>query len=288
MNALITAQAPLDLIAVASRFPLDEMVHVELCARLAGELGGPVKIMHDADTLIRRPNPGLSPRLRAAEMVVRNFCVGEAVSIPILRASWKAAEEPLVAAVLACIVKDEAAHGRFGWLYLDWLVDSLTTDERQHLTAAALDEIGLVERNWAANVVTDPARALPGTLGWMEPQTYLAILQISRSKKQCANYATHPRVLPSVDLHRPIEQGAAHRREARSNHRASVGRRLKLWPLDKAAQLCACACGRRDRGSDVLLWPSRASPAPAARFSCALGADTITLGMSLAPARSHA
>src|SRR6188474_154791 len=33
LKALIAARAPLDLIALARRFPLDEMVHVELCAR---------------------------------------------------------------------------------------------------------------------------------------------------------------------------------------------------------------------------------------------------------------
>ena len=97
------------------------------------------------------------------------------MSIPILRASWKAAHEPLIRAVLGRIVKDESAHGRFGWFYLDWLLDSLTTDERRHLAAAAAHEIELVERNWQANVLTDPARTLPGTLGWMEPKTYLAV-----------------------------------------------------------------------------------------------------------------
>src|SRR5262245_38467559 len=34
LRALIEARAPIDLIALAARFPLDEMVHVELCARL--------------------------------------------------------------------------------------------------------------------------------------------------------------------------------------------------------------------------------------------------------------
>jgi hypothetical protein len=175
LNALITARAPLDLVAQATRYPLDEMVHVELCARLANELGGAVQIVHDPDVLIRRPERDLSPRLRAAELVVRNFCVGEAVSIPILRASCKAASDPLVRAVLGRIVKDEAAHGRFGWLYLDWLAGSLSADERRHLAAAASHEITLLERNWAKQVTTDPARTLPGTLGWMEPATYLAI-----------------------------------------------------------------------------------------------------------------
>jgi hypothetical protein len=47
LRALIAARAPVDLIAVATRFPLDEMAHVELCARLAGELGGGTPVIHD-------------------------------------------------------------------------------------------------------------------------------------------------------------------------------------------------------------------------------------------------
>src|SRR6185503_2644372 len=31
LRALVEVRAPLDLIAMASRFPLDELVHVELC-----------------------------------------------------------------------------------------------------------------------------------------------------------------------------------------------------------------------------------------------------------------
>src|SRR5260370_770278 len=40
LRALVEAGAPLDLIAVFARFPLDEIVHVELCARMAMALGG--------------------------------------------------------------------------------------------------------------------------------------------------------------------------------------------------------------------------------------------------------
>ena len=34
LRALVEARAPLDLIGVATRFPLDEVTHVELCARM--------------------------------------------------------------------------------------------------------------------------------------------------------------------------------------------------------------------------------------------------------------
>src|SRR4051812_4624203 len=40
VRTLVEAGAPLDLVCVATRFPLDEMVHSELCARIANELGG--------------------------------------------------------------------------------------------------------------------------------------------------------------------------------------------------------------------------------------------------------
>ena len=54
LKALIAARAPLDLIALASRFPLDEMVHVELCARLVSELGGAVTVRYDPRTMTHR------------------------------------------------------------------------------------------------------------------------------------------------------------------------------------------------------------------------------------------
>ena len=106
LRALIEARAPLDLIALASRFPLDEMVHVELCARMAMELGGGTEILHDPiddDRSTRRPT--LSPLMRAASCVVRFFCVGEALSIPLLRGTWHAARHPLPRAVLGRIVQ---------------------------------------------------------------------------------------------------------------------------------------------------------------------------------------
>ena len=37
---------------LACRFPLDEMVHVELCSRLASEFGGGVEVHHDPEELV--------------------------------------------------------------------------------------------------------------------------------------------------------------------------------------------------------------------------------------------
>ena len=85
LRALFEARAPVDLIALATRFPLDEIVHVELCARLAMELGGGTEVRYEPDDVISDPPEDLSPLMRASTLVVQNFCVGEALSIPMLR-----------------------------------------------------------------------------------------------------------------------------------------------------------------------------------------------------------
>ena len=135
LRALIEARAPLDLIALASRFPLDEMVHVELCARMAMELGGGTEILHDPLDVIADATPDRSPLMRAAELVVRFFCVGEALSIPLLRGTWHAARHPLPRAVLGRIVRDEAAHGTFGFTFLDWALPLLDAGRARRWSA---------------------------------------------------------------------------------------------------------------------------------------------------------
>ncbi len=173
LRALIAARAPLDLVAMATRFPLDEMVHVELCARLVGELGGAIRLLHDPLHIIVEPDADAAPLRQAAELVVRNFCVGEAVSIPLLRGSWRAARHPLIRQVLGLIVKDEAAHGQFGWMFLDWASDRLDGPALQHLAAVARETILAVLDRWKILADRPSAVVDADALGWMESSSYL-------------------------------------------------------------------------------------------------------------------
>ena len=187
LKALIEARAPLDLIAIACRFPLDEMVHVELCSRLAMELGGGTEIRHDPRELVYEPSRAVSPLRIASELVVHNFCVGEALSIPMLRGAAKAANQPLTRAVLSRIVRDEAMHGTFGWSYLEWARDHLTSEDLGHLSHLAARSIRGVVANWdylKRELLEGPQqRPKAHALGWMQTRDYLTLAAISIQKK---------------------------------------------------------------------------------------------------------
>lgn len=186
LRGLLECRAPLDLIAMAARFPTDELVHVELCARMAMELGGGSEITHDPDVMIVDGPKDASPLLRTSDMVVRFFCVGEALSIPLLRGTWHAARHPLPRAILGRIVKDEAAHGVFGFLYLDWALERHDRADLEHLGRAADRAIGAIKRQWAALRKRRSAHydaSMGDALGWMDSDTYLALAARSLEEK---------------------------------------------------------------------------------------------------------
>ncbi|MBI5517665.1 MAG: hypothetical protein HY909_28095 [Deltaproteobacteria bacterium] len=174
LRALLEARAPVDLVGISSRFPLDEMVHVELCARMAMECGGGTEIRYDPDYVVLDASPSLSPLVRACELAVRFFCVGEAISIPLLRATWKKARHPLPRAVLGRIVKDEAAHGAFGFTVLDWALPDLTPEDLAHLGRMADVGIDFLHRQW--DDLARRPRSAPhdgDVLNWMATDEYL-------------------------------------------------------------------------------------------------------------------
>lgn len=194
LRALIEVRAPVDLIAMACRFPLDEMVHVELCARLSMELGGGSEIRYDPRELVYEPPRELSPLLIATELVVHNFCVGEALSIPLLRGSAKAAQQPLTRAVLSRIVRDEALHGSFGWSYLEWASELLTAQDRTHLSLLAARSIYGVLRTWDGlkrDMALTGGKPKAHSLGWMQTRSYLTLAARSLRRNVLEPLARH-------------------------------------------------------------------------------------------------
>jgi hypothetical protein len=188
LRALVEARAPIDLIGVATRFPLDELVHVELCARMASALGGGTELLHRPQELIRDPSRSLSPLMRAADIVVRVYCVGEALSIPLLRGAWHAAKHPLPKAILGTIVRDEAAHGVFGFWFLDWALPRLSARERAELGISAERAIAPIRALWReiASEGAPHSDSEANPLGWMRTDEYLEMSHVAMQEKVLA------------------------------------------------------------------------------------------------------
>ncbi len=138
--SLLAAGAPIDLVAAAGDFVVDEILHTELSARVAMTLGGAVPLEVDLQRLVKPPSAS-DTLLRAAELIVRTSCVGEALTVPVLKASRARASSPLIAAVLARIIRDESHHAQLGMWFLDWAHDRLTDADRAHLGTVAKDAI---------------------------------------------------------------------------------------------------------------------------------------------------
>jgi hypothetical protein len=138
--AALRAAAPIDLVAAAGEFVVEEVLHAEVAARLALALGGAAPLQVDYDKLVRPP-VAVSPLLRAAELVVRTSCVGESLTVPMLKLSRHLAGSQLVAAAINKIVADESGHAQFGWWFMDWADDQLSDADRAHLARVAGEAI---------------------------------------------------------------------------------------------------------------------------------------------------
>jgi hypothetical protein len=124
------------MIAAAGDFVVDEIVHVEASARIASALGGGVPLEVDLGRLVR-PSIAVDPRLRAAELLVRTSCVGEALTVPLLKLARELSGSTVVAAAIRRIVQDEALHAQLGEWFLDWADTWLDDDARVHLGEVA-------------------------------------------------------------------------------------------------------------------------------------------------------
>jgi hypothetical protein len=144
-QALLEAGAPIDLVAMASDFVVDEMVHVELNARVAAELGGAAPYLVDLDKVAPCVDAALPAVERAAELALRLACIGESLSVPVLAGTMRASTHRLMRAVLARIVRDESPHARIGWLVLDWAGERI---DRVRLGAIACARIAEYAPLW--------------------------------------------------------------------------------------------------------------------------------------------
>lgn len=208
LAAMLAAKAPVDLIGMASDFMADEILHVELTSRIAMELGGGAPYQIDFADLSKPVAKDLSPIQRANELVVHLCCVGEAFSLPMLASAYNSALHPLTKQVLQRIVHDEAPHGRFGFLYLDWIRDELDQAERDRLGHVAVDCIEVLSPLWQRLVsrvhdgVTTEGYQLQHVreLGWTESSAYRVRARAAIADEVVAPLARYGIIVPADRL----------------------------------------------------------------------------------------
>lgn len=162
VQALVAARAPLDLVAHAGSFVIDELAHVEMCARVAQALGGAAPLVHDPDALVPATTANLDALGRACELVLRVYCVGEAFSLPLQQATARAQRHPLLSAVVGRIARDEAKHAALGWLFFDWAADSVSDERRAQLRRVAAECVAAV-----AGTIDGNAAGAGETFRWL-------------------------------------------------------------------------------------------------------------------------
>ncbi len=133
VRCMAEAMAPLDLLGMASDFIADEVLHCELAARIAMELGGAAPLTVDMDRFAIKADPTASAKMRLHELMVRVCCIGESFALGMGMPTLKLTSHPLIAGVNEMIMKDEARHHRLGALYLEWAVEDWDDETRERL-----------------------------------------------------------------------------------------------------------------------------------------------------------
>lgn len=177
-RALLEAGAPIDLVGMVGDFVADEMLHVELNARMAMAFGGAAPRLVDLSDLVPACTPGLSPFHTAVELALR-IGVAEALTVPILAEVSRASRHPLTHAVLAKLARDEGPHAALGLLVIEWADGRLTEADRARLAVAA--EASMVSyrmdraRVAAQHVPMEIAQEMSDA-GFADPARYVATL----------------------------------------------------------------------------------------------------------------
>lgn len=161
VRCMATAVAPLDLLGMASDFIADEVLHCELAARIAMELGGAAPLEVDMDRFTIAPDSTLDPETRLAEVMVRVCCIGEAFASGMGMPTLRLPSHPLIAGVNEVIMKDEARHQRLGALYLDWASEDWDDTTRARLARVTEDTLSGLSPFWTG----EPSPVTQGITG---------------------------------------------------------------------------------------------------------------------------
>lgn len=187
--AFLECGAPLDLIAAAADFAVDEMSHAEMAARLVMEFGGAIPYEADLRKVAPLASKDASPLIRAAELVVKVSSVGEALSVPILASSMRGTDQELPKLILQRLSHDEGPHAAISDWFFGWANEQLTDNDRAHLAKVALAQLEIYAPLWQ-NAPCEECRPNP-QLGGLEHESYRSTMINSVRNRVAKPLARH-------------------------------------------------------------------------------------------------
>lgn len=145
--ALVRQGAPLEVLGAYTAIADDEVRHAMLSRDLAERLGGYVDEVPEgldyAPSGLARPSD-----VPVHVWAIANGCFSETVSLELIRARHAVTKQPLVRAVLAETLKDEAVHVRVAWELAETLLPALPLGERRELWFYGQDLSELLRRTF--------------------------------------------------------------------------------------------------------------------------------------------
>lgn len=165
---LIQAGAPPDLIRDGLRVVDDELVHSERSAEVSAAAGArqaTAATVIDRATLVL-PTAG-DPLADLLAAIVRFFCVGETVAVPLFRMLRCHSTVPIARTTLDRVLRDEVRHRQFGWDVLDWILLAYGEPAARHLAREAPAAIALVADAYVQSPADGPNAGLsPAAEAW--------------------------------------------------------------------------------------------------------------------------
>ena len=163
VSLLLFIGAPLDLVSAFSRVVSDEVLHTELCVRMAAALGAAPPAPRPLET---GPVDAAGRRMRALRIVLVEGAIGETISSALFTTGRRIAEEPSIRAALSRILRDEVVHAKVSWEALAALVPGLAEAEQAALHEELRCALGAIEQDQMVPVLKRLERGDPFDGAW--------------------------------------------------------------------------------------------------------------------------
>ncbi|HJL04749.1 MAG TPA: hypothetical protein RMH85_05270 [Polyangiaceae bacterium LLY-WYZ-15_(1-7)] len=185
LGELCEAGAPIDVIGSLTRVVRDEALHVDLCDRVVKALGG----WDDRAPEPRwvRSNKKLPLKRRILATVLGSLCVGETISVHMIKGVRAHASDATTHAVLTRMLADESFHSRFGW----WWLESMPLEGEDAKWARA----------YLARLLPSVAKSLaPMQAPKKKPHVYSPFGSMApEERREAFDAAMHGTILPGFD-----------------------------------------------------------------------------------------